>query len=147
VDYVGTWYVYHMVWTSCYLFFVYQETETIYTHHQKTVIVDTDAGHFRRKITAFVGGLDLCKGRYDTPQHPLFRTLQTVHKDDFRNPNFAVISQLMFLGAIWYISYKLLQRWQSLNYLARLMHTHMIYLAYHCVVSCKMLHKSVTKRC
>ncbi|KAJ6714545.1 PHOSPHOLIPASE D [Salix viminalis] len=32
-----------------------QETETIYTHHQKTVIVDTDA----------------------------------VHKDDFRNPNFA----------------------------------------------------------
>lgn len=65
-----------------------QETETIYTHHQKTVIVDTDAGHFRRKITAFVGGLDLCKGRYDTPQHPLFRTLQTVHKDDFRNPNF-----------------------------------------------------------
>ncbi|KAJ6426678.1 hypothetical protein OIU84_022300 [Salix udensis] len=66
-----------------------QETETIYTHHQKTVIVDTDAGHFKRKITAFVGGLDLCKGRYDTPQHPLFRTLQTVHKDDFRNPNFA----------------------------------------------------------
>ncbi|CAK7335426.1 unnamed protein product [Dovyalis caffra] len=65
-----------------------QEAETIYTHHQKTVIVDTDAGHFRRKITAFVGGLDLCNGRYDTPQHPLFRTLQTVHKDDFRNPNF-----------------------------------------------------------
>ncbi|KAJ6393767.1 hypothetical protein OIU77_023075 [Salix suchowensis] len=66
-----------------------QETETIYTHHQKTVIVDTDAGHFKRKITAFVGGLDLCKGRYDTPQHPLFRTLQTVHKDDFHNPTFA----------------------------------------------------------
>lgn len=97
VDYVSAWNVCHMVYASCNSFFVYQETETIYTHHQKTVIVDTDAGHFKRKITAFVGGLDLCKGRYDTPQHPLFRTLQTVHKDDFRNPNFAVISQLVFL--------------------------------------------------
>ena len=73
--------------TSCY-----QEVETIYTHHQKTVIVDADAGNFRRKITAFVGGLDLCDGRYDTPQHHIFRTLQTVHKDDYHNPTYTVIS-------------------------------------------------------
>ncbi|CAI9755398.1 unnamed protein product [Fraxinus pennsylvanica] len=65
-----------------------QETGTIYTHHQKSVIVDADAGNFRRKIIAFVGGLDLCKGRYDTPKHPIFSTLQTVHKDDYHNPNF-----------------------------------------------------------
>ncbi|XP_059443741.1 phospholipase D beta 1-like [Corylus avellana] len=65
-----------------------QEVGTIYTHHQKTVIVDADAGHYKRKIVAFVGGLDLCMGRYDTPKHHLFRTLQTVHKDDFHNPNF-----------------------------------------------------------
>ncbi|KAJ7944851.1 Phospholipase D [Quillaja saponaria] len=65
-----------------------QEVGTIYTHHQKTVIVDADAGHNKRKIIAFVGGLDLCMGRYDTPEHPIFRTLQTVHKDDFHNPNF-----------------------------------------------------------
>ncbi|XAR70357.1 Phospholipase D [Bertholletia excelsa] len=65
-----------------------QEAGTIYTHHQKTVIVDADAGHYQRKIIAFVGGLDLCKGRYDTPKHPIFRTLQSVHKDDFHNPNF-----------------------------------------------------------
>ncbi|XVF13227.1 hypothetical protein REPUB_Repub08aG0190500 [Reevesia pubescens] len=65
-----------------------QETGTIYTHHQKTVIVDADAGNNKRKITAFVGGLDLCKGRYDTPNHSLFRTLQTVHKDDYSNPCF-----------------------------------------------------------
>ncbi|CAI0470576.1 unnamed protein product [Linum tenue] len=64
------------------------EVETIYTHHQKTVIVDTDAGYNRRKIMAFVGGLDLCDGRYDTPHHPLFRTLETVHKDDYHNPTF-----------------------------------------------------------
>lgn len=66
-----------------------QEVGTIYTHHQKTVIVDADAGHNKRKIMAFVGGLDLCKGRYDSPNHPLFRTLQTVHKDDYRNTNFS----------------------------------------------------------
>ncbi|ESQ36821.1 hypothetical protein EUTSA_v10006647mg [Eutrema salsugineum] len=65
-----------------------REVGTIYTHHQKNVIVDADAGANRRKIVAFVGGLDLCDGRYDTPQHPLFRTLQTVHKDDFHNPTF-----------------------------------------------------------
>ncbi|XP_057449924.1 phospholipase D beta 1-like isoform X2 [Lotus japonicus] len=64
------------------------EAGTIYTHHQKTVIVDADAGQNKRKIVAFIGGLDLCAGRYDTPKHSLFRTLQTTHKDDFHNPNF-----------------------------------------------------------
>jgi hypothetical protein len=70
--------------------FDYQEAGKIYSHHQKTVIVDADAGHHKRKIMAFVGGLDLSMGRYDTPKHPLFRTLQTVHKDDYHNPNFTV---------------------------------------------------------
>ncbi|CAI9093905.1 OLC1v1029506C1 [Oldenlandia corymbosa var. corymbosa] len=65
-----------------------QEVGTIYTHHQKTVIVDADVGDYRRKIIAFIGGLDLTTGRYDTPQHPIFRTLQTVHKEDFHNPNY-----------------------------------------------------------
>ncbi|GAB4861851.1 Phospholipase D beta 1 [Ancistrocladus abbreviatus] len=66
-----------------------REVETIYTHHQKTVVVDADAGNNARKIIAFVGGLDLCDGRYDTPQHPLFWTLGTIHKDDYHNPCFA----------------------------------------------------------
>lgn len=70
--------------------FCHQETGTIYTHHQKSVIVDADAGQNRRKIVSFVGGLDLCKGRYDTQKHPIFSTLQTVHKDDYHNPNYAV---------------------------------------------------------
>ncbi|KAK1430333.1 hypothetical protein QVD17_12994 [Tagetes erecta] len=65
-----------------------QEVGTIYTHHQKTVIVDTDAGYGKKRIVAFVGGLDLCDGRYDSPHHHLFRTLQTVHADDFHNPTF-----------------------------------------------------------
>ncbi|XP_070026610.1 phospholipase D gamma 1-like [Nicotiana sylvestris] len=66
-----------------------REVGVIYTHHQKTVIVDADAGNNRRKIIAFVGGLDLCDGRYDTPDHSLFRTLQTVHSDDYHNPTYA----------------------------------------------------------
>ncbi|KAL5714787.1 phospholipase D [Ranunculus cassubicifolius] len=65
-----------------------QETGTIYTHHQKTIMVDVDAGNGNRKIISFLGGLDLCEGRYDNPQHPIFRTLQTHHKDDFYNPMF-----------------------------------------------------------
>ncbi|MCD9645125.1 Phospholipase D beta 1 [Datura stramonium] len=66
-----------------------REVGVIYTHHQKTVIVDADAGNNRRKIIAFVGGLDLCDGRYDTPEHPIFRTLQTVHSEDYHNPTYA----------------------------------------------------------
>nr|GMD65023.1 phospholipase D gamma 1-like [Ipomoea batatas] len=66
-----------------------REVGVIYTHHQKTVIVDAEAGNNRRKIIAFVGGLDLCDGRYDTPEHPIFRTLQTLHSDDYHNPTFA----------------------------------------------------------
>ncbi|KAK6947701.1 C2 domain [Dillenia turbinata] len=66
----------------------YFEVGTIYTHHQKTVIVDADAGQYKRKIIAFVGGLDLCLGRYDTPNHPIFKTLQTEHKDEYHKPNF-----------------------------------------------------------
>lgn len=78
-----------------------QEVGTIYTHHQKTVIVDADAGNNKRKIIAFVGGLDLCDGRYDTPQHPILRTLQTVHKDDYHNPTFTVSikSLLVFVAS------------------------------------------------
>ncbi|KAL3649508.1 Phospholipase D beta 1 [Castilleja foliolosa] len=67
-----------------------REVGTIYTHHQKTVVVDADAGNNRRRIIAFLGGLDLCDGRYDTPQHPIFRTLQTVHSDDYHNPTYAI---------------------------------------------------------
>lgn len=61
------------------------------------MIVDADAGHYKRKIIAFIGGLDLCMGRYDTPQHPLFKTLPTVHQDDYHNPNFTVIIQSISL--------------------------------------------------
>ncbi|KAG7034062.1 Phospholipase D delta [Cucurbita argyrosperma subsp. argyrosperma] len=61
---------------------------TVFTHHQKCVLVDTQGYGNDRKITAFLGGLDLCDGRYDTPEHRLFHGLDTVFKDDFHNPTF-----------------------------------------------------------
>lgn len=67
-----------------------QVVGTLFTHHQKCVLVDTQAYRNKRKITAFIGGLDLCDGRYDTPEHRLFRDLDTVYKDDFHNPTFSV---------------------------------------------------------
>ncbi|XP_057761566.1 phospholipase D delta [Arachis stenosperma] len=65
-----------------------QVVGTVFTHHQKCVIVDTQAPGNDRKITVFMGGLDLCDGRYDTPQHRLFKDLNTVFDGDFHNPTF-----------------------------------------------------------
>ncbi|KAD5960791.1 hypothetical protein E3N88_12263 [Mikania micrantha] len=59
-----------------------------FTHHQKCVLVDTQAYGNNRKITAFIGGLDLCDGRYDTPDHRLFHDLDTVFRDDVHQPTF-----------------------------------------------------------
>lgn len=68
--------------------FKQQVVGTLYTHHQKCVIVDTQAPGNNRRISAFIGGLDLCDGRYDTPEHRLFRDLDTVFENDFHNPTF-----------------------------------------------------------
>ncbi|GJN31685.1 hypothetical protein PR202_gn00013 [Eleusine coracana subsp. coracana] len=62
------------------------ETATMFTHHQKTVVVD--AGEEDPRLVSFLGGIDLCDGRYDTQDHPLFRTLGTTHRNDFHQPNF-----------------------------------------------------------
>ena len=63
-----------------------QVVGTLFTHHQKCVLVDTQAVGSNRKVTAFIGGIDLCDGRYDTPEHRIFHDLDTVFKDDFHNP-------------------------------------------------------------
>lgn len=65
------------------------EIATMFTHHQKLVVVDSEMPNQdseKRRIVSFIGGLDLCDGRYDTPFHSLFRTLNTVHHDDFHQP-------------------------------------------------------------
>jgi phospholipase D1/2 len=64
---------------------------TMFTHHQKLVTVDAalpNGDPQRRRIVSFIGGIDLCDGRYDTPFHTLFRTLDTAHSKDFHQPNF-----------------------------------------------------------
>ncbi|KAA8525461.1 hypothetical protein F0562_007316 [Nyssa sinensis] len=64
---------------------------TMFTHHQKTLVVDSESpegGSQKRRIMSFIGGIDLCDGRYDTPHHPLFSTLGSTHHDDFHQPNF-----------------------------------------------------------
>uniref|UniRef100_A0A2N9HQH0 Phospholipase D n=1 Tax=Fagus sylvatica TaxID=28930 RepID=A0A2N9HQH0_FAGSY len=68
--------------------FKQQVVGTLFTHHQKCVVLDTQASGNNRKITAFIGGLDLCDGRYDTPEHRLFGDLDTVFENDIHNPTF-----------------------------------------------------------
>lgn len=60
-----------------------------YSHHQKFIVTDvtpSDDG-VRRPLVAYLGGIDLTDGRYDTQQHSLFRTLNTIHKVDVQSPN------------------------------------------------------------
>ncbi|XVF48087.1 hypothetical protein PTKIN_Ptkin03bG0163000 [Pterospermum kingtungense] len=66
------------------------EISTMFTHHQKIVVVDGELpnGGPKRRVVSFIGGIDLCDGRYDTPSHPIFRTSGTVHPDDFHQPCF-----------------------------------------------------------
>uniref|UniRef100_A0A1D1YKT4 Phospholipase D n=1 Tax=Anthurium amnicola TaxID=1678845 RepID=A0A1D1YKT4_9ARAE len=67
------------------------QISTMFTHHQKIVVVDSEmpsSGSQQRRIVSFIGGIDLCDGRYDTQFHSLFRTLDTAHHDDFHQPNF-----------------------------------------------------------
>ncbi|XP_021275819.1 phospholipase D alpha 1-like [Herrania umbratica] len=62
---------------------------TMFTHHQKTLVVDGEIpGSEMRTVVSFIGGIDLCDGRYDTQDHPLFQTLNGIHHDDFHQPNF-----------------------------------------------------------
>ncbi|XP_044487608.1 phospholipase D alpha 4 [Mangifera indica] len=65
---------------------------TLFAHHQKTITVDARAQNSfsDREIMSFVGGLDLCDGRYDTEKHSLFHSLnKESHCFDFYQTNFA----------------------------------------------------------
>ena len=65
----------------------YEFVSTCYAHHQKNVIVDGPGVRFedesKRTVVAFVGGLDITDGRYDSLEFPLWSTLQTIHAGDF----------------------------------------------------------------
>ncbi|KAJ1415918.1 Phospholipase D/Transphosphatidylase [Sesbania bispinosa] len=104
------------------------QISTMFTHHQKTIILDSKIeGLKKRKVISFIGGLDLCDGRYDTREHPLFSTLNTVHHDDFHQPNFPSASikkggprepwhdiHCKLEGPIaWDVLYNFEQRWEK----------------------------------
>lgn len=64
----------------------------LFSHHQKTITVDTRShiNPSNREIMSFVGGLDLCDGRYDTEKHSVFHTLNTEsHCRDFYQTSIA----------------------------------------------------------
>lgn len=57
--------------------------QTVYTHHQKFVLADAaDPASGLRRLVAFLGGIDLTDGRYETPEYRLFDSSAT-HADDF----------------------------------------------------------------
>ncbi|KAJ9190318.1 hypothetical protein P3X46_001534 [Hevea brasiliensis] len=66
---------------------------TLFAHHQKTITIDVRTNNDSindREIMSFVGGLDLCDGRFDTEEHSLFQTLNTEsHCCDFYQTNIA----------------------------------------------------------
>ena len=61
-------------------------------------MIIVDSGPYdRRTVTSFIGGLDLTGGRWDTPSHKLFSSLEHEHKGDFRNKSWPVsFSILLF---------------------------------------------------
>ena len=56
-------------------------------HYRKAIMCDApledESG--RKRVVAFVGGLDITNGRYDDPTFPLWSTIKTVHSTDFYN--------------------------------------------------------------
>ncbi|KAK3137385.1 hypothetical protein QOZ80_5BG0451570 [Eleusine coracana subsp. coracana] len=112
------------------------QISTMFTHHQKIVVVDhpmpqqSSISGKRRRIVSFVGGLDMCDGRYDTPHHSLFGTLGSAqaHHDDFHQPNFATGATIAKGGprepwhdihsrlegpVAWDVLYNFEQRWRK----------------------------------
>ncbi|XP_054779950.1 phospholipase D alpha 4 [Prosopis cineraria] len=103
---------------------------TLFSHHQKTITVDVKAPKSvnDREIMSFVGGLDLCDGRYDTEQHSLFQTLNSEsHRYDFYQTNIAGASlnkggprepwhdahACVIGGAAWDVLTNFEQRWRK----------------------------------
>ncbi|KAM0946407.1 putative phospholipase D [Dioscorea sansibarensis] len=66
---------------------------TLFTHHQKCVLVDNPSSWKQSENYCFYCGLDLCDGRYDTPEHRLFGDLDSVFAGDFHNPTFPINSR------------------------------------------------------
>ena len=61
-----------------------QIVKSIYSHHQKIIITDTEVNNSdQRGIMAFIGGYDLTCGRWDTQDHLLFTSGKQEYANDF----------------------------------------------------------------
>lgn len=60
--------VHYYTQTRATLAFLPALSAVVYTHHQKLILCDGGAAN---NVVAFVGGLDLARGRWDTPDHQL----------------------------------------------------------------------------
>lgn len=56
-----------------------------YSHHQKFIVMNGKSENGRRQIRAFIGGIDLAKGRFDWPYHAV-DAADRPHSDGFRTP-------------------------------------------------------------
>lgn len=67
-----------------------QLADGMFVRRQVLLDTDPDAGSHHppgsRVLMSFLGGIDLCNGRYDDQTHSLFRTLGTLHSDDMHQP-------------------------------------------------------------
>jgi phosphatidylserine/phosphatidylglycerophosphate/cardiolipin synthase-like enzyme len=62
-----------------------------HTHHQKFAVLDQPPGPSggKRMIKVFFGGLDLTKGRFDCPAHPILATECPGYQQPVQTPNYA----------------------------------------------------------
>ncbi|KAF3339126.1 phospholipase D alpha 1-like protein [Carex littledalei] len=74
------------------------ELMTEFTHHQKSVTLDVaTADGSGRHVVSFIGGIDICDGRYDDEKHTLFHDLDTTYRNDFMQNNY---SHLLFHASL-----------------------------------------------
>ena len=83
--------------------FTLQVKKFLCSHHQKGVIVDMQASDDTRKITTFIGGLDLRDGRYDTLDLRLFRDRYTAYQNNYRNATLPVSIYYLYHGDFYYL--------------------------------------------
>lgn len=106
-------------------------TGFLWSHHQKFVVLDapSDDGGKKRQIKVFFGGLDLTRGRYDYPDHPIAGALanqyfKSSNYEDWYNGEFGHDENLprepwhdIHAGltgpAAWDFIYEFVGRWNS----------------------------------
>ena len=57
----------------------------LWSHHEKSVIIDEKVG--------FMGGLDICYGRWDTYEHPVYDKDQLWDGADYNNERLRAITE------------------------------------------------------